>query len=80
MNIKDTEDFDNEPGENMKKMLRQMKNNDCDTYLILISNGIQMKSLLRFGDRFVFQFNTSFYAYLNCTIFIIKKSTLEHSS
>lgn len=53
MNIKDTEDFDNEPGEDMKRMLQQMKNNDCDSYLILISNGIQIKSLLRFGDRSV---------------------------
>lgn len=34
-------------------MLEEIKKHSCDVYLILISNGIQMKSMLRYGDKWV---------------------------
>lgn len=34
-------------------MLEEIERHDCDVYLILISNGIQMKSLLKYGDKYL---------------------------
>ena len=51
LTLKDSENFEQEPHEEVKRMLIEIKNRDCDVYLILISNAIQMKGLLRYGDR-----------------------------
>lgn len=51
LTLKDSENFEKEPNEEVKKMLAEIKNRDCDVYLILISNAIQLRGLLRYGDR-----------------------------
>lgn len=51
MNVKESDNFDEEPSETLINMLMEIERHDCDVYLMLISNGIQMKSLLRFGDK-----------------------------
>ena len=48
--FKDSEVFEDEPSERVQSMLIKMKEINCDFYIILITNGIQMKSFLKYAD------------------------------
>ncbi|CRL02414.1 CLUMA_CG015147, isoform A [Clunio marinus] len=52
MSIKDSEAFDEKPSGNIETMLRIMKREIIDAYVILITNGIQMSSFLKFADYY----------------------------
>lgn len=51
MSIKDSETFDYDPPEKLETMLKTIKSHNCDLYVILITNGIQMVSFLQFTDH-----------------------------
>lgn len=49
--IKDSESFQDEPSAEVQSMLSTMRNVQCDLYIILITNGIQMVDLLKHTDN-----------------------------
>lgn len=50
MSLKDSESFEEESSEEVQSMLMAMKEIHCDLYVILITNGIQMKGFLKYVD------------------------------
>lgn len=51
LSIIDSESFeDSQPSEKVVLMLNVMKSEDCDYYVILITNGIQMTGFLKYAD------------------------------
>lgn len=52
MTIKDSESFEDEPNEKVQEMLIAMKEAQCDLYIVLITNGIQMAGFLKYVDYY----------------------------
>lgn len=50
MSIKDSQSFEDETSESFKSQLLTMKRVNCDLYIILITNGIQMTAFLKYAD------------------------------
>lgn len=50
MSVKDSESFEDEPAQEVRTLLMKIKDQNCELYVILITNGIQMASFLRYGD------------------------------
>ncbi|KAG5679632.1 hypothetical protein PVAND_009190 [Polypedilum vanderplanki] len=61
LSVIDQESFEYEPSEKIITMLKIMKVENCDYYIILITNGIQMVDFLRYSDqRRLFKSNANF--------------------
>lgn len=52
MFIKNSESFEDQPSEKVQSTLITMKNLNCELYIILITNGIQMVGFLKYTDYF----------------------------
>lgn len=50
LTIKDSESFENRPSKHIRKMLSTMREENCELYIILITNGVQMSGFLQYAD------------------------------